>query len=68
MSRQNYYATHKRRLKQQVDEDFIINMVRSERSFQLRLGGRKLYFLLKNTLEENGVLIGRDRFFDILRN
>jgi putative transposase len=67
MSRQNYYATHKRRLKQNVNENFIINLVNKERSLQPRLGGRKLYFLLKKEFKENGIAIGRDRFFDVLR-
>ena len=32
-----------------------------------RLGGRKLYFLLKPTLEAQGIKLGRDGFFDYLR-
>ena len=32
-----------------------------------RLGGRKLYFMLKPTLEERGIKLGRDGFFDCLR-
>jgi len=32
-----------------------------------RLGGRKLYFLLKSTLDARGIKLGRDGFFDYLR-
>lgn len=32
-----------------------------------RLGGRKLYFLLKPTLHAQGIKLGRDGFFDYLR-
>jgi len=32
-----------------------------------RLGGRKLYYLLRERLEENGIKLGRDGFFTLLR-
>lgn len=66
MSRQNYYKGHKKRQIRKVDADLIENMVRSERAIQPRLGGKKLFHLLKPALEENGVRIGRDRFFKVL--
>lgn len=37
------------------------------RRFMPRLGGRKLYSLLKPTLAEQGIRLGRDGFFDYLR-
>lgn len=37
------------------------------RERQRRLGGRKLYYLLKEFLEEHRMEIGRDAFFDLLR-
>jgi transposase InsO family protein len=67
MSRQNYYKTRKRRLRKEIDEGLITELVRAERSIQPRLGGRKLYFMLKADLEVAGVSIGRDRFFEVLR-
>ena len=67
MSRQNYYKTHKKRRREQVDEGLVEKLVQSERASQPRLGGRKLYFMLKRELEVAGVSIGRDRFFNILR-
>jgi transposase InsO family protein len=66
MSRQNYYAARRLRLRRQVDEDLIVELVRRERCVQPRLGGRKLLYLLQNDLKEAGIEIGRDRFFEVL--
>lgn len=38
------------------------------RRFMPRLGGRKLYSLLKPTFHAQGIKLGRDGFFDYLRN
>jgi len=67
ISRQNYYKVHKRRKRKEVDERLINDLVEAERASQPRLGGRKLYFMLKSELEDAGVSIGRDRFFEALR-
>lgn len=67
MSRQNFYKERKQRQRQQVDADLIEELVRAERAIQHRLGGKKLYEMLKKTLSESGVRIGRDRFFEVLR-
>jgi len=66
MSRQNYYAARRLRQRREVDEALILELVRRERQMQPRLGGRKLLFLLKKDLEETGVNVGRDRFFELL--
>ena len=65
--RQNYYKAHKRRRRKEVNEGLVETLVRAERASQPRLGGRKLYFMLKSELKDAGVLIGRDRFFEVLR-
>jgi len=67
MSRQNYYKDHNRRKRKKVDEGLVEKLVEAERAVQPRLGGRKLYFMLKSELETAGVSIGRDRFFNVLR-
>ena len=67
MSRQNYYKGRKARQKAAVDAGLICRLVRRERAVQPRLGGRKLFHLLRAELAENGVKLGRDRFFDVLR-
>lgn len=45
----------------------MIRMVQDLRRFMPRLGTRKLYFLLKPKLEEQGIKLGRDGLFDYLR-
>lgn len=67
MSRQNYYKQKRERSRQQVDEGHIVELVRRERRLQPRLGGKKLHGILRRELEESGVEIGRDRFFEVLR-
>jgi transposase InsO family protein len=66
MSRQNYYAARRLRQRREVDEELIVELVRSERRMQPRIGGRKLLHLLEPDLNEAGIEIGRDRFFEVL--
>ena len=42
-------------------------LVLEERKLQPRLGGRKLHSLYKGQWEKAGVKLGRDRFFEVLR-
>ncbi len=66
MSRQNFYKGRRKRKHREVDGELIEELVRAERMVQPRLGGKKLYRLLKSDLENAGVRIGRDRFFEVL--
>ena len=68
MSRQNYYACRRSRQRRAVDEGLIRELVRVERRRQPRLGGRKLRWLLARELAAQGIRMGRDRFFAILRD
>lgn len=68
MSRQNYYARRRERKRQQVDQELVVALVQQERQQQPRLGTRKLHFLFKEQFAESGVKLGRDRFFDVLRD
>lgn len=67
MTRQNYYAKRQRRQRRTVEAELIKALVERERQIQTRVGSRKLYQMLKGELEEAGVKIGRDRFFEVLR-
>ena len=67
MSRQNFYKGRKRRTRREVDARLIEELVRAERALQPRLGGKKLYYLLKLKRKDLGIRIGRDRFFEVLR-
>jgi transposase InsO family protein len=67
MSRQNYYKRRAARRREAVDAELVEQLVRGERSLQPRLGGRKLFKIFAPVLEKEGVKLGRDRFFDVLR-
>ena len=65
VDRQVYYRNLKRRNKRKQNAELIIGWVEDLRMVHPKMGGKKLYFLLKNKLEE--LKIGRDKFLDILR-
>jgi transposase InsO family protein len=67
MSRANYYKARRVRAVREVDEAHIEQLVRAVRAVQPRLGGRKLYHILKEKLAQEGIKLGRDKFFAILR-
>jgi len=67
MSRQNYYARRQVRQRQAVNAGLIIELVQAERRVQPRLGTRKLRVVLQGALAQAGVVLGRDRFFEVLR-
>jgi len=67
MSRQNFYKLRSARLRAEVDAELVEQLVRGERALQPRLGGRKLFKILFPVLKNEGIKLGRDRFFDILR-
>jgi putative transposase len=45
----------------------VLTYVRGIRASQPRLGTRKLYWMLKAVMKENGIKMGRDKFFTLLR-
>lgn len=67
ISRQNYYKRRKERQRRQVDSALVVQLIQAERKQQGRLGTRKLRVMLKTPLAEAGVHLGRDRFFEVLR-
>lgn len=67
LSRQAYYKGLKARSRREVDEEFVLELVRRERRLQPVIGARKLLRIIGPELEEAGVVIGRDRFFELLR-
>lgn len=67
MTRQNFYARRKQRRRREVDGELIGELVKQERRIQPRLGVRKLRVVLGEQLEEAGVSVGRDRWFEELR-
>jgi hypothetical protein len=45
----------------------ILDLIHRERRLQPRLGGRKLYWLLREDIHQISPHIGRDKFFSLLR-
>jgi len=68
MSSQNYYKSRKIRKRRKVDELLIKDLVHNERALQPRIGCEKLYTQLKPQLIASGISIGRDKFYEVLRN
>jgi transposase InsO family protein len=68
MSRQNYYKQRRQRQRRQIDEELVVSLVKRERRQQPRIGGRKLGVRLRGELAEAGIEMGRDRWFNILRD
>ena len=51
-----------------VKEEIIVGLIKKKREIWKRGSGRNLYQSLKEDLSEHQLKIGRDKFFDILRN
>ena len=65
-SRQSYYKSLKQEEKDCLLEAIIPEMVLRERRLQPRLGGKKLYFMLRSAIHEFDVHFGRDKFLALL--
>jgi transposase InsO family protein len=67
ITRQAVYQREKRIEQRTIELEPVKGMVMDLRRFMPRLGGRKLYFLLKPTFDAQGIKLGRDGFFGYLR-
>ena len=67
ISKQGYYKGQKVQMKQEFDKEIIIEMVMEVRRKLPKTGGKKLYRMLKKDLILHKIEIGRDKFFDLLR-
>lgn len=65
-SRQGYYQYWQRQAQVLNDEDQILELIKQIREDHPRMGGRKLYELLKAEMDQREIKIGRDAFFDLL--
>lgn len=68
ITRQNFYKIRKARKRKQLDKELIMELVRSERALQPMLGCRKVLTLIKSELDQAGISIGRDLFFELMRD
>jgi hypothetical protein len=67
ISRQAFYKNRRHIATKQLQEEIVIQLVNEIRYKLPRLGGRKLYYMLKDDLQRLQSKLGRDKFFDILR-
>lgn len=66
--RDAYYKHRKRRLKRNAVNEKVVELVKNQRKQQPRAGTRKLHKYLETDFQKQGLKIGRDRLFDILRD
>ncbi len=66
-SRQAYYQHSKYRYKEEAKAEILLQLVEKERKLMPRIGGRKLLLRVQPHLPAE-LYLGRDSFFDFLRN
>ena len=67
-SRQAYYQGRSRACQRHQQAQTVVQLVEKERMRQPRVGARKLQHMLRESLQAQGIALGRDALFDILRN
>lgn len=67
MHRDAYYKIKVRKHKKESVSNQVLGLVKEERIDQPRVGTRKLYEALQTCFQTNGLKVGRDKLFDILR-
>jgi putative transposase len=67
ISRQAHYQMLQREIQRQTKAEIILEIVRQVRRKHPKMGGRKLLYKIQPMLAEEGLAIGRDRLFDLLR-
>ena len=66
-TRQAHYEKKWRNEKLQFEAVIIVDLVKKEREVAKRVGGKKLFRILKTTVLKHQISIGRDKFLDVLR-
>jgi putative transposase len=67
LTRQAYYKGLKQGKRKQLQHEVVIEMVHRIRRSNKKMGGKKLYHLLKPQIKPKLGGMGRDKFFDLLR-
>lgn len=68
LSRQAYYQGRVRHAKRAEQAQTVVQLVQEQRMRQPRVGTRKLHHMLRGSMGEQGIAMGRDAMFDVLRN
>jgi len=66
-SRQAWYKQQKKQDKEEYYADLIEEEVLRIRKYLPRMGGRKLYYMMRSFLKKNKIKKGRDNFFKVLK-
>ena len=66
-TRQAFYDHNWRQVNNQLQEALVVDLVKSIRCSLPKVGGLKLFFILKEDFIAHKISIGRDSFFEILR-
>jgi len=66
-SRQGYYKILSSKVKQASHQETLKDLVQPIRHIMPRVGGKKLYFMIQPSMSEKRIKVGRDRFFQWLR-
>ena len=66
-SRQAYFKAERKRQDKELIEDLVVEEVKRLRKYQPKSGGRKLFYLLQPFFKKEGIKMGRDKLFVLLR-
>lgn len=66
-TRQAYYKRQRSEEREAIKAELIIQEVIRVRAVQKRIGSRKLHYMLGGFLSEHSIEMGRDAFYDLLR-
>lgn len=66
-SRASYYKQRSDRSEAVLDNSVVRELIMEKRRRMPRIGGRKLYSLIKEDLDAQGIKMGRDKLFEWLR-
>jgi putative transposase len=67
-TKQAYYKHLQQNTNTILQEEIIVGLVKEKRKIWKRGSGRNLHQCLQNDFKKLGIKIGRDKFFDVLRN
>jgi len=67
-SPQGYHKQNKKQLIKQVNESMLLQQINEIRKQQPRCAGRKLFIMLQSFFKQHNITMGRDNFFDLLRD
>lgn len=67
-TRQAYYGQYRETEKDAVSAYLVLTEVSRIRTVQKRIGGRKLHHMLRGFMQDHSLRMGRDAFFDLLRD